>query len=95
MGDHSKTGINTMLNSGTIIGSFCNIFGCGYQPKYIPSFTWGGDGNFEEYDLFKALVTAKKVISRRKLELSNVFECLIKSHHEDTAGERASFLKEV
>ncbi|MDB4286316.1 glucose-1-phosphate thymidylyltransferase, partial [bacterium] len=43
MGDHSKCGIDTMLNSGTVIGVSANVFGGGYQPKFIPSFSWGGE----------------------------------------------------
>ncbi|MCP4724581.1 MAG: transferase [bacterium] len=93
MGDHSKTGINTMFNAGTIVGSFCNIFGCGFPPKYIPSFTWGGAGSYEEYDLNKALSTAKIVMSRRNFELSEQLECLVSRLHKNTADERASFNK--
>jgi len=93
MGDHSKTGINTMFNTGTIVGSFCNIFGRGFPPKYIPSFTWGGAGSYEKYDLNKALSTAKIVMSRRNFELSEELECLISRLHENTAEERASFNK--
>ena len=60
MGDHSKTGINTMLNTGTTVGSSCNMFGNGFHPNHIPSFTWGGpDTNYTEYRLDKAIHVAE------------------------------------
>ncbi len=68
MGDHAKTGINTMLNTGTVIGVSANVFGSGFPPKFIPSFSWGGEK--VEYDLEKALDTARRVMSRRNIELS-------------------------
>ncbi|MFC1493323.1 GlmU family protein [candidate division KSB1 bacterium] len=95
MGDHSKTGINTMFNTGTIVGSFCNIFGSDFPPKFIPSFTWGGKNSFQEYDLNKALETAKIVMSRRNLELSAEYECLISRLYRNTADDRASFKKQI
>lgn len=70
MGDHSKTGINTMLNTGTVIGVFANIFGGGFPSKHIPSFSWGGSHGFDRYDLNKALGTAQKVFERRNLDLT-------------------------
>lgn len=71
MGDHSKTGINTMLNTGTVVGVFANIFGGGFPPKHIPSFSWGGSEGFESYDIEKALLTASRVMERRQLSLTN------------------------
>ena len=70
MGDHSKTGINTMLNTGTSIGVCTNIFGSGFPPKYIPSFSWGAIEEREIYKLEKALEVAKIVMERRGVELS-------------------------
>lgn len=67
MGDHSKTAINTMLNTGTIIGVCCNIFGEGFPPKNIPSFSWGGSRGFQDYDYEKALQVARIVMERRKI----------------------------
>jgi len=60
MGDHSKSGINTMFNTGTAVGISCNIYGAGFPPKHIPSFSWGGAEGFVEYDLEKAISTARK-----------------------------------
>jgi UDP-N-acetylglucosamine diphosphorylase/glucosamine-1-phosphate N-acetyltransferase len=65
MGDHSKTAINTMFNTGTIVGFSSNVFGGDFPPKYIPSFGWGGSESMKEYKLVKALETAKAVFARR------------------------------
>lgn len=70
MGDHSKTGINAMFNTGTVIGVSVNFFGADYPPKYIPSFLWGTSADFVPYQLDKALATAARVMERRNLSLS-------------------------
>ena len=70
MGDHSKAGINTMFNTGTVTGVFANIFGGDFPPTYIPSFSWGGAKGFEKYILDKAVETAQSVMARRGIELS-------------------------
>ena len=70
MGDHSKCGINTMFNTGTVVGVFCNIFGSGYPRNFIPSFSWGGAHGFKEHKIEEALNTASKVLLRRGCELS-------------------------
>lgn len=72
MADHSKTGINTMLNTGTVIGVSSNIFGSGYPRQFIPSFSWGGASGFTKYELNKALETARKVCARRNVILSDI-----------------------
>ena len=69
MGDHSKCGINTMFNTGTVVGVSCNIFGAGYPSKFIPSFTWGGIQQEQVYQLDKALEVAENVLKRRKMPL--------------------------
>ena len=68
IGDHSKAAINTTFNTGTIVEPFCNVFGQGYPPKYIPPFSWRCD-NIEEYRLDKAIETAIKVMKRRNIDL--------------------------
>lgn len=68
MGDHSKCGINTMFNTGTVIGVSANIFGSGFPRNFIPSFSWGGAGGFSTYKLEDAIHTAKLVYARRGLE---------------------------
>ena len=70
MGDHSKCGINTMFNTGTVVGVSANIFGPGFPPPFIPSFSWGGAEGFTEYRLGKAMETANLVMERRELELT-------------------------
>lgn len=74
IGDHTKIGINTMLNTGTFIGISCNIFGAGYMPKYIAPFSWGGPDRFEKYDLGKALETAKISMNRRNVLMDKEYE---------------------
>ena len=70
MGDHSKCGINTMFNTGTVVGVSANIFGPGFPSNFIPSFSWGGADGFTEYRLEKALETAGLVMERRGLKLT-------------------------
>ena len=65
MGDHSKCGINTMFNTGTVVGVSANIFGAGFPRNFIPSFTWGGPQGTTEYLLEKASETARLVMIRR------------------------------
>jgi UDP-N-acetylglucosamine diphosphorylase/glucosamine-1-phosphate N-acetyltransferase len=65
MGDHSKAGINTMFNTGTVVGVSCNIFGDGFPRNFIPSFSWGGAAGFTEYKIDKAFATAELVMKRR------------------------------
>ncbi|OJJ14278.1 glucose-1-phosphate thymidylyltransferase [marine bacterium AO1-C] len=63
MGDHSKAGINTMFNTGTVVGINANVFGAGFPPKFIPSFAWGH--GFGTYDLAKAFEAADRMMERR------------------------------
>lgn len=70
MGDHSRTGINTMLNTATVAGICANIFGGDFPPKYIPSFSWGGAAGFEPYDLNKAYEACNRMMERRGQQLS-------------------------
>ncbi len=69
MGDHSKCGINTMFNTGTVVGVAANIFGSGYPRNFIPSFAWGGPAGIEVHSLGMALGTAAQVFARRGLTL--------------------------
>ncbi len=72
MGDHSKCGINTMFNTGTVVGVNANIFGSGFPRNFIPSFSWGGAQGFSTYQLNKALEVASEVMKRRGIELDNL-----------------------
>ena len=68
MGDHSKCGINTMFNTGTVVGVNANIYGAGYPRTFIPSFAWGGALGFKEYQLRKAFEVNEVVMKRRNKE---------------------------
>lgn len=70
MGDHSKAGINTMFNTGTVVGVGCNIYGGGFPSTHIPNFSWGGAEGFEAYQLEKLVETASKMYERRGLVFS-------------------------
>ncbi len=71
MGDHSKTGIDTMFNTGTVVGIASNLFGAGYQRNFIPSFSWGGPSKMIKHDLKRALITTEQVYERRGLKLGD------------------------
>jgi UDP-N-acetylglucosamine diphosphorylase/glucosamine-1-phosphate N-acetyltransferase len=72
MGDHSKSGINTMFNTGTVVGVSANIFGAGFPRNFVPSFTWGGHGGVKEYALKTALETMQIVLGRRDHQISKI-----------------------
>jgi UDP-N-acetylglucosamine diphosphorylase/glucosamine-1-phosphate N-acetyltransferase len=67
MGDHSKSGINTMFNTGTVVGVSANVFGGGFPDTFIPDFSWGGEGKREVFKLHKALEVAERVYDRRAI----------------------------
>lgn len=70
MGDHSKAGINTMFNTGTVTGFCANIFDGGFPPKFIPSYSWGGQKNAPKFELEKAIEVASRVFERRGLNFT-------------------------
>ena len=72
MGDHSKCGINTMFNTGTVIGVFANIFGAGYPRNFVPSFAWGGKAGFTSFKIEKAFEIAERVMQRRGIVLNDI-----------------------
>ena len=78
MGDHSKTAINTQLNTGTVIGVASNIFREGFPPNLIENFSWGGFKDDERFKLDKAYEVAEKVMARRKLPLTNNDKAILK-----------------
>lgn len=71
MGDHSKAGIDTMFNTGTVVGVSANVFGANFPRNFIPSFSWGGAAGMKTYQLAKALETAGIVMQRRNKELDD------------------------
>ncbi len=91
MGDHSKSGINTTFNTGTIIGICCNLFGPLFLPKYIPSFSWGGQHRLVEYRFDKCMEVAKRVMQRRDQELTPVEEEVLFKIFEMEAQQRINF----
>lgn len=79
MADHAKCAINTMFNTGTVVGVSANIFSAGFPRNFIPDFAWGGAHGFEVYGLNKMLETAKKVFERRNMDLDDT-EAAILAH---------------
>lgn len=88
MGDHSKCGINTMFNTGTVVDISCNVFGEGFPRNYIPSFSWGGAGGMMTYQLDKALATAERAMARRNVPFLDADRRLLSKVFEITAGKR-------
>ncbi|NCX96892.1 MAG: glucose-1-phosphate thymidylyltransferase, partial [Chitinophagia bacterium] len=79
MGDHSKAGINTMFNTGTVVGLGVNVYGGGFPDKFISSYSWGGpDSEYVPYTFPEFLKTAKAVMARRGIELSKAYEKMLK-----------------
>jgi UDP-N-acetylglucosamine diphosphorylase/glucosamine-1-phosphate N-acetyltransferase len=89
MGDHSKCGINTMFNTGTVVGVSANVFGDGFPRNFIPDFSWGGASGFSTYQLHKAFQTAKAVMERRKLELNTLEKEILQHVYELTSHFRS------
>ena len=85
MGDHSKCGINTMFNTGTVIGVSANIFGTGFPRNFIPSFSWGGASGFSTYLISKAFEVASVVMSRRGIEFSAQDTAILEQVFEQTS----------
>ena len=71
MGDHSKCGINTMFNTGTVVGVNANIFGSGFPRNFVPSFSWGGAHGISTFTIPKAFDVAEKVMARRNMVLDD------------------------
>lgn len=88
MGDHSKCGINTMFNTGTVVGVNANVFGSGFPRNFIPSFSWGGSAGFTPYLLPKAVEVANAVLSRKKLEFTKKDEAIFEHIFEETKKYR-------
>ncbi|MCH8171346.1 MAG: hypothetical protein IIB07_09530 [Bacteroidetes bacterium] len=91
IGDHTKTAINTMLNTATVIGFSCNIYGAGFPEKFIPSYTWGGCEFSEEYKLSKAEETASIVYGRRNKTFNSIDKKLFKKIFNLTIKERKEY----
>ena len=72
MGDYSKSGINTMFNTASVIGVSCNVFGSGFPAKHIPSFSWVNTLELVSFDLDKAITSANNMMTRRSLALNQI-----------------------
>ncbi|AHM61837.1 UDP-N-acetylglucosamine diphosphorylase/glucosamine-1-phosphate N-acetyltransferase [Flammeovirgaceae bacterium 311] len=88
MGDHSKCGINTMFNTGTVVGVSANIFGDGFPRNFIPSYSWGGANGFTTYKFEAAMETAALVLERRDLNLDETERAVLQHVYEQTAQYR-------
>lgn len=89
MADHAKCGINTMFNTGTVVGVSANVFGAGYPRNFIPDFAWGGAQGFELYALNKAFETAEKVYERRNKVFDEVEKKILTKVFELTQSYRS------
>jgi len=88
MGDHSKCGINTMFNTGTVVGVSANIYGGGFPRNFIPSYSWGGSAGFSEYKFEKAMKTAELVMTRRNVTLDEIERDIMQAIFDKTAQYR-------
>lgn len=88
MGDHSKSGINTMFNTGTVVGVSANVYGAGFPRNFIASFTWGGPQGTMEYRIDKALDTADRMMKRRGLEVDEVEKAILEQVYALSAEYR-------
>ncbi len=77
MGDHSKCGINTMFNTGTVVGVSANIFGSGFPRNFIPSFSWGGPKGLSTFHINKAFEVAEKVMKRRGVNFDEIEKSIL------------------
>lgn len=91
MGDHSKCGINTMFNTGTVIGVAANIFGDGFPRNFIPSYAWGGSHGFTETKIEKAFEVAELVMERRGIEFDDIEKKLLTDVFDMTSKYRERF----
>lgn len=88
MADHAKCGINTMFNTGTVVGVGANIFGSGFPRNFIPSFSWGGAAGFTTFQMRKVFEVAEKVMERKEIALDEEEKAIIEHVYKDTAQYR-------
>lgn len=88
MGDHAKCAINTMFNTATIVGVAANVFGAGFPKKFLPSFTWGGVDMMRTFTLSKTFEMAKAMMSRRKVEFTQIDEEILTHIFNETKKYR-------
>jgi len=88
MADHSKCGINTMFNTGTVVGVSANVFGAGFPRNFIPSFAWGGSGGFTVFQMNKVKEVATAVMARKKIEFDKKEEQILVHIFEESKKYR-------
>ncbi len=88
MADHAKCGINTMFNTGTVVGVSANVFGAGYPRNYMPDFAWGGAQGLEVYPLAKVFETAERVYERRNRVFDEIEKNILTHIFEQTQTYR-------
>jgi UDP-N-acetylglucosamine diphosphorylase/glucosamine-1-phosphate N-acetyltransferase len=86
MGDHSKSGINTMFNTGTVVGVCANVFGGGFPPRHIPSFAWGGADGLVQHVFGKATATMQRVMERRRVPFTALDERILRHVYDHPTG---------
>lgn len=90
MGDHAKCGINTMFNTGTVVGVFANVFGAGYPRNFVPDFAWGGvESGYRTYRFSDACETAERVMERRNIAFNELDKAILYHIYDRTAKFRS------
>lgn len=92
MGDHSKTGINMMFDTGTVVGISSNLYGAGLPPKFVPSFSWGSPGSLSVFELEKSLEIARRMMARRDVRMTLAYETMMCHAFAATDDERRQAL---
>jgi UDP-N-acetylglucosamine diphosphorylase/glucosamine-1-phosphate N-acetyltransferase len=90
MGDHSKCGINTMFNTGTVVGVGAQVFGSGFMRNFIPSFSWGSVAGFSIHNIDKSINIAKRVYGRRNMEFTPMDEDIMRYVYNKTLSFRGA-----
>jgi UDP-N-acetylglucosamine diphosphorylase/glucosamine-1-phosphate N-acetyltransferase len=93
MGDHSKSGIGTTFNTGTVVGVNCNLYGAGFHARYVPSFCWGSPDEYSVYRIDKALEVAERVMRRRDVAMVGADREVLRDVYERSEKDRAKFLQ--
>ena len=88
MGDHSKTGINMMFDTGTVVGISSNLYGAGLPPKFVPSYSWGSPASLSVFDLEKGLEIARRMMARRDVRMTPAYETMMRLAFAATEDER-------
>ena len=88
MGDHSKCAINTMFNTGTVVGAFANVYGAGFPRNFIPDFSWGGPDGYRTYKFAEACETASLVMARRGQVFNDLEKAILYHIYDRTARFR-------